>query len=124
MSLNLPPLPQPSVYPGADLLSVVFQWSISYMISPDAANLGLKAIYIWAGLLVPTTVILYLYYPEVSSHVFRRRALTEASKTFGRTYEELDELYERRIPAWRFKSTKTRSDEAGRKNPTLQHYGH
>ena len=36
------------------------------MISPDAANLGLKAIYIWAGLLVPTTVLLYLYYPEVS----------------------------------------------------------
>lgn len=49
------------------LHSVVFQWSISYMISPDAANLGLKAIYIWAGLLVPTTVLLYLYYPEVSS---------------------------------------------------------
>jgi hypothetical protein len=37
------------------------------MISPDAANLGLKAIYIWAGLLVPTTVLLYLYYPEVSA---------------------------------------------------------
>lgn len=49
-----------------DSLSVVFQWSISYMISPDAANMGLKAIYIWAGLLVPTTIILYLYYPEVS----------------------------------------------------------
>jgi hypothetical protein len=49
------------------LVSVVFQWSISYMISPDAANLGLRAIYIWAGLLVPTTVLLYLYYPEVRS---------------------------------------------------------
>ena len=47
-------------------LSVVFQWSISYMISPDAADLGLKAIYVWAGLLVPTTIILYLFYPEVS----------------------------------------------------------
>jgi hypothetical protein len=47
-------------------VSVTFQWSISYIISPDAANLGLKAIYIWAGLLVPTTVLLYLYYPEVS----------------------------------------------------------
>ena len=35
------------------------------MISPDAANLGIKAIYVWAGLLVPTTVLLYFFYPEV-----------------------------------------------------------
>ena len=46
---------------------VTFTWSVSYMISPDAANMGVKAIYIWAGMLVPTTVLLYLYYPEVSS---------------------------------------------------------
>lgn len=46
--------------------SVVFQWTISYMISPDAANLGVKAIYVWAGLLLPFTVLLYMYYPEVS----------------------------------------------------------
>lgn len=39
------------------------------MISPDAANLGLRAIYIWAGLLVPTTIILYLFYPEVSQNL-------------------------------------------------------
>jgi len=37
------------------------------MISEDAANLGVKAIYIWAGLLVPTVVILYFFYPEVSA---------------------------------------------------------
>jgi hypothetical protein len=36
------------------------------MISEDAANLGVKAIYVWAGLLVPTVVILYFFYPEVS----------------------------------------------------------
>lgn len=47
--------------------SVVFQWSVSYMISEDAANLGVKAIYIWAGLLVPTVAILYFFYPEVSA---------------------------------------------------------
>ncbi|WVQ67599.1 uncharacterized protein L199_005802 [Kwoniella botswanensis] len=87
---------------------VVFQWSISYMISPDAANLGLKAIYIWAGLLVPTTTILFFFYPE----------------TYGRSYQELDELYERRIPAWRFKSTKTQIELSGRKNKALVHYGH
>lgn len=37
------------------------------MISPDAGNMGVKAVYVWAGLLIPTTVILWLYYPEVCS---------------------------------------------------------
>lgn len=44
---------------------VVFQWSVSYMISPDAGNLGVKAVYVWAGLLIPTVIILWLFYPEV-----------------------------------------------------------
>lgn len=44
---------------------VIFQWSVSYMISPDAGNLGVKAVYVWAGLLVPTVIILWLFYPEV-----------------------------------------------------------
>ena len=73
------------------------------MISPDAGNMGVKAVYVWAGLLIPTTVLLWLYYPE----------------TYGRTYLELDELYERRVPAWRFKSTPTLSDQSGEKNATL-----
>lgn len=46
-------------------LSVVFQWCVSYMISPDAGNMGVKAVYVWAGLLIPTTVLLWAYYPEV-----------------------------------------------------------
>lgn len=36
------------------------------MISPDQADLGVKAIFVWAGLLVPTIILLFLYYPEVS----------------------------------------------------------
>jgi hypothetical protein len=43
----------------------VFQWSVSYMISPDAGNMGVKAIYVWAGLLIPTVILLWLFYPEV-----------------------------------------------------------
>ncbi|THX01063.1 hypothetical protein D6D17_06291 [Aureobasidium pullulans] len=82
---------------------VVFQWTVSYMISPDAANLGIKAVYVWAGLLVPFTILLWLYYPE----------------TYGRTYWELDELYERKIPAWKFKNTPTLSDQSGHKNAAL-----
>ncbi|KAF4956733.1 hypothetical protein FSARC_11501 [Fusarium sarcochroum] len=82
---------------------VIFQWTISYMISPDAGNLGVKAVYVWAGLLVPTVVLLWLYYPE----------------TYGRTYWELDELYERKIPAWKFKNATTLSDQSGHKNKAL-----
>jgi len=82
---------------------VVFNWSVSYMISPDAGNMGVKAVYVWAGLLIPTTIVLWLYYPE----------------TYGRTYWELDELYERKIPAWKFKNTPTLSDQSGQKNKTL-----
>ncbi|CAK1367616.1 uncharacterized protein RHO25_013134 [Cercospora beticola] len=78
---------------------VVFQWTISYMISPDYANLGVKAIYVWAGLLVPTTLLLWMYYPE----------------TQGRTYWELDELYERKVPAWKFKKTQTLTERSGQK---------
>jgi hypothetical protein len=44
----------------------VFQWSVSYMISPDAGNMGVKAIYVWCGMLAPTVAILYFFYPEVS----------------------------------------------------------
>ena len=47
--------------------SVVFQWVTPYMISPDKANLGVKAIFVWAGLLVPTIALLYFFYPEVSA---------------------------------------------------------
>lgn len=46
--------------------SVVFQWSVSYMISPDAADLGVRAVFVWAGLLVPTVIVLYFSYPEVT----------------------------------------------------------
>ena len=77
------------------------------MISPDKANLGVKAIYVWAALLIPTIILLWFYYPE----------------TYGRTYLELDELYERGIPAWRFKTTKTEADESGVKNEALRSRG-
>ncbi|KAH7259409.1 major facilitator superfamily domain-containing protein [Fusarium redolens] len=82
---------------------VVFQWTVSYMISPDAGNLGVKAVFVWAGLLVPTTILLWFFYPE----------------TYGRSYWELDELYARNIPAWRFKNTQTLVDESGGKNRAL-----
>ncbi len=85
------------------------------MISPDAANLGVKAVYVWAGLLVPTVALLYLYYPEVSDSDTESLSAADNLQTYGRTYWELDELYERKIPAWRFKKTQTLSEQSGYK---------
>ena len=42
-------------------------------------------------------------------------------QTQGRTYWELDELYERRIPARKFKQTATAADKEGKKNAALGH---
>ena len=91
------------------------------MISPDAGDLGVKAVYVWAGLLIPTTILLWMYYPEVSCCNIRRGQCLVLIRiqTYGRTYWELDELYERKIPAWRFKNTPTLSDQSGQKNETL-----
>lgn len=89
------------------------------MISKDAANLGIKAVYVWAGLLVPFTILLWLYYPEVSRLTELMMHLLILRKTYGRTYWELDELYERKIPAWKFKNTPTSSDQSGYKNSAL-----
>ncbi len=94
------------------------------MISPDAGNMGVKAIYVWAGMLVPTVAILYIYYPEVSacsplfpmSKSFPCSSRFSYIKTAGRTYWELDELYERRIPPRKFKNTPTLADQTGHKN--------
>jgi SP family general alpha glucoside:H+ symporter-like MFS transporter len=101
--------------------SVVFQWSVSYMISPDAGNMGVKAIYVWAGLLIPTVILLWLFYPEVRSRPSARalHICLWCFQTYGRTYWELDELYERNIPAWKFKTTATLADQSGHKNKTL-----
>lgn len=48
------------------LVSTVFQWAVPYIINEDAANLGVKGCYIFAGILVPTIVLIYFLYPEVS----------------------------------------------------------
>lgn len=45
--------------------SVVLTWVVPYLISPTAANLGVKTAYLFAGLLVPTFAGIYFFYPEV-----------------------------------------------------------
>ena len=61
----------------------------------------------WSGLLFPRRV------GRRKNRDADRNANTffMCSQTQGRTYEELDELYERRLPAWRFKAARTTKDE-------------
>ncbi|KAF7591982.1 hypothetical protein BBP40_000829 [Aspergillus hancockii] len=56
--------------------------------APDAANLSAKAYLIFAGCMCCIVIFTYLYMPE----------------TKGRTIAEIDEIYDAKIPAWRWKS--------------------
>lgn len=65
------------------------------MLSPQYAGWGAKIGFFFGPLGAICTIIVWFFVPE----------------TKGRTYAELDELYERRIPAWRFAKTKTSVQE-------------
>ncbi|KAK3361814.1 general substrate transporter [Lasiosphaeria ovina] len=62
-----------------------------YFINPDKLNWGAKYGYIWAASNIACGVFFFFFLPELK----------------GRTLEEIDELFERRIGAWKFKGTKT-----------------
>ncbi|CAG9953030.1 unnamed protein product [Clonostachys rosea f. rosea IK726] len=61
-----------------------------YLINPTEANLKGKAALVWFGVGVLTLIWAAFRLPE----------------TKDKTYEELDILFEKRVPAWRFASTK------------------
>ena len=61
---------------------------LPYLFNPDKANLGAKVTFIFGGLSVLSTIYLWFYQPEVA----------------GRSYEELDEMFRKRVPAREFKA--------------------
>ncbi|KIY01457.1 uncharacterized protein Z520_03009 [Fonsecaea multimorphosa CBS 102226] len=61
-----------------------------YLINPTKANLRGKTALVWLG----TSVLLLIW------------AIFRLPETKDRTFEEVDVLFEKRIPAWRFKSTR------------------
>ncbi|KAH8080079.1 general substrate transporter [Filobasidium floriforme] len=77
------------------LSGVIFNYTVPIMLSEQQANWGAKTGYFFGGLAVLFTILVWFTVPE----------------TQGRTYEELDELYERRLPAWRFKGARTLKDD-------------
>ncbi|KAL1413457.1 hypothetical protein Q8F55_001224 [Vanrija albida] len=78
------------------LNGVIFNYCVPLMLSDQYAGWGAKTGFFFGPLAFLFTILVWFTVPE----------------TKGRSYAELDELYEKRIPAWRFKETKTASEEA------------
>ena len=74
-------------------------WSfvLPYVFNPNEANLGAKTAFIFGGLSFLSLIYLWFYQPETS----------------GRSYEELDEMFAKRIPARKFKSYHAEAEVMG-----------
>ncbi|KAL3484125.1 major facilitator superfamily domain-containing protein [Aspergillus germanicus] len=70
---------------------VVMNVLTPYMLNKNQWNWGLRAGWLYADIGLPCVVLMWLLIPE----------------TNGRSSEELDELFERRIKPWRFRNTET-----------------
>jgi hypothetical protein len=74
------------------MVSTAFSCLVSqvmpYLINTDQANLGGKVCFVFFGLSVPMCVYLYFCLPELK----------------GRNYAEVQEMFENRVPARKFKS--------------------
>ncbi|WVW80729.1 hypothetical protein I302_102715 [Kwoniella bestiolae CBS 10118] len=80
---------------AAASFGLIFNYCTPIMLASPGANWGLNIGYFWAGTTALSLVALFFFIPE----------------TKGRTYAELDELFERKIPARKFKTTTTKTDE-------------
>ncbi|KAH6686416.1 MFS hexose transporter [Plectosphaerella plurivora] len=79
-------------------LFTMWAFVIPFLFNPDQANLGAKVSFIFGGLAVLSTIYLWFYQPEVS----------------GRSYEELDEMFMKKVPAREFKTFVTDSQMRAR----------
>lgn len=68
---------------------------IPFLFNPDQANLGAKVSFIFGALAVLCIVYLWFYQPESA----------------GRSYEELDEMFIKKVPAREFKTFKTEAEQ-------------
>lgn len=69
------------------LVGIVMTVAIPYLINPDEANMGGKLGFFFGGLSVPCLIWWFLRVPEMK----------------GRTYEELDIMFERSVKTRQFK---------------------
>lgn len=78
-------------------INVMWQFVLPYMFNPDKGNLGGKVAFVFGGPSFLCLVYLWFYQPE----------------TAGRTYEELDEMFTKGVPARQFKKYKTDAQAKG-----------
>ncbi|PVH98829.1 general substrate transporter [Periconia macrospinosa] len=74
-----------------NLLNMMWSFVLPYLFNPDKLNLGGKLGFIFGGFAFVCLLYLWFYQPE----------------TAGRTYEELDEMFHKKIPARQFKTYRT-----------------
>ncbi|KUJ18697.1 general substrate transporter [Mollisia scopiformis] len=79
----------------ANGINFIFGWLVAfctpYFINPTSLNWGPKYGYIWGASNLILAVWVFFFIPE----------------TKGRSLEQLDELFEKRVPTWKFASYKT-----------------
>jgi MFS family permease len=85
---------------AAFLASWVSAYCSPYFINPEALNWGPKYCYIWAGSNAILAIFTFFFMPE----------------TRGRSLEQLDELFEKRLPAWKFRKYVTDLQQADTDN--------
>lgn len=73
------------------LTGILFNYTVPLMLSNQNAGWGQKTGLFFAGTTAVYLIPCFFLFPE----------------TKGRTYAELDELFERGVPAWKFATTKT-----------------
>lgn len=78
-------------------LNTMWSFVLPYLFNPDKLNLGGRLGFIFGGLAVICLVYLWFYQPE----------------TAGRTYEELDEMFYKKVPARSFKTYRTEAETVG-----------
>ena len=77
--------------------NILWSFVLPYLFNPDKANLGGKLGFIFGGLCFPCIAFLWWYQPE----------------TCRRSYEELDEMFMKRIPARKFRAYVTEAELRG-----------
>lgn len=75
-----------------NILCMVVSFVVPFLFNPDKLNLGAKTMFIFAGLVLLASMVVWAFVPE----------------TAGRSFEELDEMFIERVPARKFKTYTTR----------------
>jgi SP family general alpha glucoside:H+ symporter-like MFS transporter len=95
-------------------LNLVFQFTVPLMLATNGANWGVKAGYLFAGLGALGTVGIYIFTPEVCSlSVHGIWGWLTRFQTAGRTFSEIDELFELGTSPRKFAVTETSAQRAG-----------